>query len=121
MSACYVGIDVSKDASTAQGIDEKGKKLFYVEFKMGAEVFSKLLGAIRSHCKDLSMLKAAMEATGCYHTNLLCFLAAEGIQCFVINPLLNAAERTDHGGPCGGMSGHDDQGHRDHHLHRGYQ
>lgn len=90
MSECYVGIDVSKDASTAQGIDEKGKKLFYVEFTMEAEGFSKLLGALRAHCKDLSMLKAAMESTGCYHTNLLCFLATEGIPCFVINPLVIA-------------------------------
>ena len=90
MSACYVGIDVSKEASTAQGIDEKGKKLFYVEFTMEAEGFSKLLGAIRLHCQDLSLLKAAMESTGCYHTNLLCFLATEGIACFVINPLLIA-------------------------------
>ena len=90
MSECYVGIDVSKAASTAQGIDEKGKKLFYVEFTMEAEGFSKLLDALRSHCKDLSMLKAAMESTGCYHTNLLCFLATEGIPCFVINPLVIA-------------------------------
>ena len=90
MSECYIGIDVSKAASTAQGIDEKGKKLFYVEFTMEAEGFSKLLGALRSHCKDFSMLKAAMESTGCYHTNLLCFLATEGISCFVINPLLIA-------------------------------
>lgn len=90
MSACYVGIDVSKDASTAQGIDQNGKKLFYAEFTMDTEGFSKLLGTIRSHCKDLSMIKAAMESTGCYHTNLLCFLATEGIQCFVINPLLIA-------------------------------
>jgi len=90
LSECYVGIDVSKAASTAQGINEKGKKLFYVEFTMEAEGFSKLLDALRSHCKDLSMLKAAMESTGCYHTNLLCFLATEGIPCFVINPLVIA-------------------------------
>jgi transposase len=90
LSECHVGIDVSKDASAAQGIDEKGKKLFYVEFTMNAEGFSKLMGVIRSHCKDLSIIRAAMESTGCYHTNLLCFLATEGIQCFVINPLLIA-------------------------------
>lgn len=90
LSACYVGIDVSKESSTAQGIDEKGKKLFYVEFKMEAEGFSKLLSTMHSHCQDFSMLKAAMESTGCYHTNLLCFLATEGISCFVINPLLIA-------------------------------
>jgi len=34
MSECYVGIDVSKGASTAHGIDREGKKLFYVEFTM---------------------------------------------------------------------------------------
>jgi transposase len=90
LPACYVGIDVSKDVSTAQGIDRKGKKLFYVELTMDTEGFSKLLGIMRSHCKDLSMVKAAMESTGCYHTNLLCFLATAGIQCFVINPLLIA-------------------------------
>ena len=90
MSECYVGIDVSKDTSTAHGIDREGKKLFYVEFTMNAEGFSKLLGTLRSHCIDLSMIKAAMESTGCYHSNLLCFLVTEGIQCFVINPLLIA-------------------------------
>ena len=90
MSECYVGIDVSKDASTAHGIDREGKKLFYVEFTMDAEGFSKLLGVIRSHCIDFPMVRAAMEATGCYHSNLLCFLVTEGIQCFVINPLLIA-------------------------------
>jgi transposase len=90
LSECYVGIDVSKDASTAHGIDRDGKKLFYVEFTMDTEGFSKLLSAIRSHCIDFSMASAAMESTGCYHSNLLCFLATEGIQCFVINPLLIA-------------------------------
>ncbi|MDI6729854.1 MAG: IS110 family transposase [Thermodesulfovibrionales bacterium] len=90
MSKCYVGIDVSKDISTAQGIDAQGKKLFYTEFAMNAEGFSKLLYTIRSHCEDLSKVKAAMEATGCYHSNLFCFLATEGMQCFVINPLLIA-------------------------------
>jgi transposase len=90
LSECYVGIDVSKDASTAHGIDRGGKKLFYVEFAMDTEGFSKLLGAIRSHCIDFSTVRAAMESTGCYHSNLLCFLATEGIQCFVINPLLIA-------------------------------
>lgn len=90
MSRCYVGIDVSKDVSTAQGIDADGNKLFYTEFTMEAEGFSKLLSAIKAHSKGLSQVKAAMESTGCYHTNLLCFLAAKKIQCFVINPLLIA-------------------------------
>lgn len=90
MPGCNVGIDVSKDSSTAHGIDGKGKKLFSIEFTMNADGFSKLLSAIRAHCEDLSMVRAAMESTGCYHTNLLCFLSEEAIQCFVINPLLIA-------------------------------
>ena len=90
MSACYVGIDVSKDTSAAQGLSPEGKKLFFIEFSMNAEGFSKLLGVIRSHCKNLSKVTAAVESTGCYHSNLFCFLAAEKIQCFVINPLIIA-------------------------------
>ena len=90
MSACYVGIDVSKDTSAAQGLSQEGKKLFFIEFPMNAEGFSKLLSTIRTHCKDISEVKAAMESTGCYHSNLFCFLVSEKIQCFVINPLLIA-------------------------------
>lgn len=36
MSTLFVGIDVSKDSSPAQGLDEEGKKLFYLEFGMDA-------------------------------------------------------------------------------------
>jgi transposase len=90
MSACYIGIDVSKYTSTAQGLDGNGNKLFYIEFAMASEGFAKLRQVIKSHCKDLSKVKAAMESTGCYHTNLFCFLASEGLSCFVINPLLIA-------------------------------
>ena len=39
MSMFFVGIDVSKDYSTAQGLDQDGKKLFYVEFGMNGEGF----------------------------------------------------------------------------------
>jgi transposase len=90
LAECYIGIDVSKDKSTAQGLDGKGNKLFYLEFAMTSEGFAKLLNAIKAHCKDLSNAKAAMESTGCYHTNLFCFLASEGLPCYVINPLLTA-------------------------------
>jgi hypothetical protein len=71
--------------STAQGLDGDGNKLFYLEFAMASEGFTKLLQAIKSHCKDLSKVKAAMESTGCYHMNLFCFLASEGLSCFVIS------------------------------------
>jgi hypothetical protein len=34
MNSLYVGIDVSKEHFTAQGIDERGKKRFYLELPM---------------------------------------------------------------------------------------
>ena len=37
MSMFFVGIDVSKDYSSAQGLDREGKKVFYVEFAMNGE------------------------------------------------------------------------------------
>jgi len=84
----YVGIDVSKDSSCAQGIDAQGGKVFYLCFDMDAKGFSDLLGCITSHCKDLTKLMIAMESTGCYHMNLYAFLVSKGIKTVVINPLL---------------------------------
>jgi transposase len=88
MSMLFVGIDVSKDYSSAQGLDPEGKKLFYLEFDMNGEGFSRLLNTLKTHCKDLSEVTVGMESTGCYHTNLFAFLCSEGIACVVINPLL---------------------------------
>jgi transposase len=84
----FVGIDVSKDYSSAQGLDPEGKKLFYLEFGMNGEGFSRLLNTLKTHGKDLSEVTVGMESTGCYHTNLFAFLCSEGIACVVINPLL---------------------------------
>ena len=47
MSSLYVGIDVSKDASSAQGIDAKGSKVFYLSLTMNAQGFSDLSGQSR--------------------------------------------------------------------------
>ena len=88
MSKLFVGIDVSKDSSTAKGLDKEGNSKFYVEFKMDLEGFLKLLKALTTHCEDLSQVTVAMESTGCYHMNLFAFLTEKGIKCFVINPLL---------------------------------
>jgi len=88
MSMFFVGIDVSKDYSSVQGLDEDGKKLFYVEFGMNGEGFSRLLNMLKTHCGDLSEVTVGMESTGCYHINLFAFLCSEGIVCVVINPLL---------------------------------
>jgi transposase len=84
----FVGIDVSKDYSSAQGLDWKGKKFFYLEFGMNGEGFSRLLNILNTHCEDLSEVTVGMESTGCYHINLFAFLCSEGIVCVVINPLL---------------------------------
>ncbi len=88
MSTLFVGIDVSKDYASAQGLDREGKKLFYLEFSMDGEGFSRFLDRVKAHCGNLSEVTVAMESTGCYHINLFSFLSSEGIPCVVINPLL---------------------------------
>ena len=90
MSKVVVGIDVSKDYSSAQGLDREGKKLFYLDFPTNGEGFSRFLNMVKMHVKDLSQVTVAMESTGCYHINLFAFLCSEGIACVVINPLLIA-------------------------------
>lgn len=84
----YVGIDVSKEVSAAQGITSNGNKVFSLEFPMNAAGFAKLIKAIRKHSQSFGNVTVAMESTGCYHINLFSFLTNKGIQCVVINPLL---------------------------------
>ena len=88
MFRLYVGIDVSKEFSTAQGLDKNGKKLFYLRFAMNSEGFSELLKAMLKCTRGVTEITAAMESTGCYHINLFSFLSSEGISCVVVNPLL---------------------------------
>jgi transposase len=90
MSMLFVGIDVSKDYSSSQGLDPEGRKVFYLEFSMDGEGFSQFLKTVKSHCQNLSEVTVAMESTGCYHINLFAFLCSERIGCVVINPLLVA-------------------------------
>jgi transposase len=84
----FVGIDVSKDYSSAQGLDREGKKVFYLEFAMNGEGFSQFLEMVKRHWEDLSGVMVGMESTGCYHINLFAFLCSKGMECVVINPLL---------------------------------
>ena len=86
MSKAFVGIDVSKEHSTAQGIDSDEKKLFYLRFTMDSAGFSELLTAIKNCSETLDDIAVAMESTGCYHINLFSFLCAEGLRCAVVNP-----------------------------------
>jgi len=88
VSMVFVGIDVSKDYSSAQGLDREGKKVFYLEFAMDGEGFSQFLKTLKVHCEDFSRVTVGMESTGCYHINLFAFLCSEGMVCVVINPLL---------------------------------
>jgi transposase len=90
MSELFVGIDVAKDTSSAQGIDSSGKGQFSLTFAMDSEGFMQLWKAIAEHSKDLSEVSAAVESTACYHINLYSFLTAKGVPTVVINPLLIA-------------------------------
>jgi transposase len=90
MPELFVGIDVAKDTSSAQGIDSKGKGKFSLTFSMDSEGFMRLWKAIAEHSKELSEVSAAVESTACYHINLYSFLTAKGISTVVINPLLIA-------------------------------
>jgi len=84
----YVGIDVSKESASAQGLDATGRKSFYLKFKMDSDGFSELLETIMTHCKEKTKVMVAMESTACYHVNLFSFLISKGINAIIINPLL---------------------------------
>ena len=90
MSELFVGIDVAKDTSSAQGIDSTGKGRFSLTFAMDSEGFMQQWKAIAEHSKDFSEVSAAVESTACYHINLYSFLTAKGVSTVVINPLLIA-------------------------------
>ena len=90
MPELFVGIDVAKDTSSAQGIDSNGKGRFSLTFAMDSEGFMQLWRAITTHRKDLSGVMVAVESTACYHINLYSFLTAKGVPTVVINPLLIA-------------------------------
>jgi len=88
LSKILVGVDVSKEFSTAQGLDENGKKIFYLRFAMNSEGFSELLKTMLKHSENVIGVTVAMESTGCYHINLFSFLSSAGVLCLIVNPLL---------------------------------
>jgi transposase len=90
MGKLYVGIDISKERSSAKGIDEHGKSHFGISFDMEGAGFADLLKAIEDNSNSYEDVVGAMESTACYHINLYSFLTAKGIESFVINPLLIA-------------------------------
>jgi transposase len=88
LSKIFIGVDVSKEFSTAQGLDEKGEKIFYLRFAMNSEGFSELFKAMLKHSENITEITVAIESTGCYHINLFSFLSSAGVLCVIVNPLL---------------------------------
>jgi len=88
MGKLYVGIDVSKDRSSANGIDDHGKSRFDISFDMDSAGFAELLKSIEANSDSYENVVVAMESTACYHINLYSFLSAKGIETVIINPLL---------------------------------
>lgn len=88
MELLYVGVDVSKDRSSAHGIDENGRSCFALSFDMDSTGFDSLLRTILETCPDKSRVFVAMESTAFYHINLYSFLNALEVEAVVVNPLL---------------------------------
>lgn len=90
MGKIYVGIDVSKEKSSAHGLDERGNDCFNFTFEMNSAGFAELIKAINENSHGEIDVIAAMESTACYHINLYSFLISKGIEAVVVNPLLIA-------------------------------
>ena len=70
MGKLYVGIDVSKERSSACGLDERGKDCFFhLSFEMNSTGFAELIKAIDENSDEHKEVAAAMESTACYHIN----------------------------------------------------
>lgn len=88
MKKLYVGIDISKEHASAQGLDAGGGQSFHLKFNMDSDGFSQLLKTIAKSCKAKAHVIVAMESTACYHINLFSFLTTKGINTVIVNPLL---------------------------------
>lgn len=90
MGKIYVGIDVSKEKSSAYGLDERGGECFHLTFEMNSVGFGELIRAMDERSDGPSEVTVAMESTACYHINLYSFLISKEIEALVVNPLLIA-------------------------------
>ena len=82
-----IGIDVAKDKHDCFILSSEGKVLADVfTIANNRDGFETLLRTIRSFPQD--NIKVGLEATGHYSYNILGFLLENGLQTFVINPLL---------------------------------
>ena len=84
-----VGIDVAKDKHDCFILSSDGEVLADVfTIANNREGFDMLLRQIRSCTKPTDKIKVGLEATGHYSYNILGFLLNNGLDTFVINPLL---------------------------------
>ena len=90
MGKLYVGIDISKEKSSACGLDERGKDCFHLTFEMNSSGFAELIKSIQENSDESSGVVIAMESTACYPINLYSFLVSKGMETVVVNPLLIA-------------------------------
>lgn len=90
----FVGIDVAKDKHDCFIKNSKGKVLADVfTIPNNIDGFNHLYSKIKSVSRNLSKVKAGLEATGHYGCNLLGFLKNKGIKTVVINPLYTSLSR----------------------------
>ena len=82
----FVGIDVSKEKFNVCAISKPDSIIFEKVFEMSKQGFASFVDSLSSFPKDSIVL--AMESTGCYHLNLLSFLALNDFSCIVLNPLI---------------------------------
>lgn len=80
----YIGIDIGSETHVVAAVDENGKvTVKATPFSEDAEGYAKLRKLLGSPEDAL----CALEATGHYWQNLFAFLAAEGFQVALLNPL----------------------------------
>ncbi len=85
----YVGIDVAKDKHDCLILSSDGEVMADVfTIANNRDGFENLLQQIHSYIKPTDKIKVGLEATGHYSYNILGFLLNNGLDTFVINPLL---------------------------------
>ncbi len=82
MKYLYVGIDVSKENASTQGIDGEGKKMDFLNCWTSSQ------SIVTKHRKKRTKVMVAMESTASYHVNLFSYLTAKRINTVIVNPLL---------------------------------
>lgn len=82
----FVGVDISKSSFSSCAIDENENTIFAQSFSMDSQGFQQFQELLSQF--EPSSVYIACEASGCYHVNLVAFLATFDYHCFVLNPIL---------------------------------